>query len=184
MTTGPALTEVQLPPIPSKENGFTPNRLVSKIARSPTSSRRHRPVPSQESDILPDPLPVTQGAAHSRRNQPRPGFQRQISAPDTFVTPLARAEEDVRHHSDATGLTAQQAKAMLNHQPPLSALSPPATTSVKGASQGSMFSAPLVSEYHPRETSNSGPHSVNYIYQQLYELSQKRIATLQYMRRA
>lgn len=184
MTTGPALTEIQLPPIPSKENGFNPNRLVSKITRSPTSNRRHRPVPSQESDILPDPSPVTQGAVHSRRNQPRPAFQRQISAPDTFVSPLARAEEDVRHHSDATGLTAQQAKAMLNQQPLLSTLATTATPSAKGTTQGSMFSAPLVTEYYTRENSNTGPHGVNYIYQQLYELSQKRITTLQYMRRA
>lgn len=182
MTTGPALTEVPLPQIPSKESGLNSNRLLSKIARSPTSSRRHRPVPSQESDGVPESLPVTQGAAHSRRNQPRPAFQRQISAPDTFVPPLARAEEEIKHHSDATGLAAQQAKAMLNQQPLHSSHPSNATTSGKGSATGNMFSAPLVSEYYPHQN-NAGQFAANYMYQQLHELCSKRIATLQYMRK-
>lgn len=182
MTTGPTLTEIPIPQIPSKDNTFNSSRLLSKIARSPTSStRRHRPVTSDESDGLPEPFPVTQGAIHSRRNQPRPAFNRQISAPDTFVPPLARAEEETKHHSDATGLAAQQAKAMLNQQPLHSAQPSIATLSTKGTATTSMFSAPLVSEYYPQH--NNGPNGVNYLYQQLHELSQKRIATLQYMRR-
>lgn len=188
MTTGPALTETQLPP---KENSFSSTRLLSKIARSPTTSRRHRPIPSQGSDGIPDPLPVTQGAAHSRRNQPRPTFQRQISAPDTSVLPLSREEEEeeVKRHSDATGLAAEQAKAMLNSQP----LHPQqhnnnnnTTAAAKGNAPATMFSAPLVSEYYPVQHTNPniGPNGVSYMFQQLHELSQKRIATLQYMKRA
>lgn len=187
MTTGPALTEVQLAP---KEIAFNSSRLLSKIARSPTSSRRHRAAPSQESDGLSEPPPATQGAVHSRRNQSRPAFQRQISAPDTSVLPLARDEEEVKHHSDATGATIQQARAMLNQAPLQSVHHTSATISARGIAQGSMFSAPLVSEHYPQQQSSNsngtgnGPQGVNYMYQQLYELSQKRIATLQYMRRA
>lgn len=186
MTTGPALTEIPVPQIPSKETAFNSSRLLSKIARSPTTpSRRHLPGTNNESDVASDSLPVvvTQGAIHSRRNQPRPAFQRQISAPDTFVPPLLARAEEVKHHSDATGLAAQQAKAMLNQQQPVYSSQPSiATLSAKSNPTTSMFSAPLVSEHYPNLHSNAlnGP---NYMYQQLYELSQKRIVTLQYMRR-
>lgn len=184
MTTGPTLTEIPLPQIPLKETSVNSSKLLSKTARSPTNStRRHRPVTSNESDDLPEPLPVTQGAIHSRRNQPRPGFQRQISAPDTFVPPLARAEEEIKHHSDATGLAAQQAKAMLSQQPLHTSQPSIATPSTKGSASTSMFSAPLVSEHYPHHLNSNGVNGVNYMYQQLYELSQKRIATLQYMRK-
>lgn len=181
MTTGPVLTEVQLPP---KENGFTSSRLLSKIARSPTTSRRHQTVSSQGSDEVADSLPITQGAVHSRRPPSRPAFQRQVSAPDTFVPPLARDEDEIKHHSDATGATAQQAKAMLNQQPLHPASHATTISSAKSTGQGNMSFAPLVSEYYPQQQSVSGPNGVNYMYQQLYEQSQKRMATLQYMRKA
>ncbi|KAK5956506.1 hypothetical protein OHC33_001991 [Knufia fluminis] len=191
MTTSAALTEVQLPPKEANNAGtFSSSRLLSKIARSPTSSRRHRPVRSQGSDTLSDLQPAgavqAQTALHSRRNQPRPGFQRQISAPDTFVL-RQRKEEDLepRHHSDASEETGAQARAMLA-RPPTANLPLHTGTSVtsKGISQASMFSAPLVSEYYVPPQVTGGPAATSYMYQQLYELSQKRIATLQYMRKA
>lgn len=192
MTTGPTLAEIQLPPKDSNL-ASTGSRLLSKIARSPTTAHRHRPVPSQGSDYLPDTLSpafgYTQGATNSRRNQPRPGFQRQISAPDTSVLRLLPGESvEPKHHSDASAEIALQAKAMLQRQPTNNApIHTTTTVSAKGLAQASMFSAPLVSEYYVPAGQSAAQNSqvtVNYMYQQLYEMSQKRIATLQYMRRA
>ncbi|KAK5076472.1 hypothetical protein LTR64_006048 [Lithohypha guttulata] len=192
MTTGPTLTEIQLPPKDSNL-ASTGSRLLSKIARSPTTAHRHRPVPSQGSDYLPDTLSpasgYTQGAINSRRNQPRPGFQRQISAPDTSVLRLLPGKSvEPKHHSDASAEIALQAKAMLQRQPTNNApIHTTTTVSAKGLAQASMFSAPPVSEYYVPAGQSAAQNSqvtVNYMYQQLYEMSQKRIATLQYMRRA
>jgi len=192
MSIGPTLTEVQLPPKEANAGAFSSGRLLSKITRSPTSSRRHRPVPSQGSDTLSGLVSTDtsqiQAASHSRRNQPRPGFQRQISAPDTSVL-RQRKEEDRehRHYSDATGEAGAQVRAMLA-KPPLveRALHTSTNTSVssKGTAQGSMFSAPLVSDYYSPQQVAGGPTAIGYMYQQLYELAQKRIATLQYMSKA
>lgn len=186
MTAGYTLTEVQLP-LASKES--TGTKLLSKIARSPTSTRRHKPAPSQGSDVVPEslrsPTSQTQGAANSRKNQIRPGFYRQVSAPDTSVIRLTTAESTSRHHSDTSGETALQAKAMLQRQPTNSTQTPSSHAfPPKGAN---MSFAPLVSEYYIPPGQNavqSAQTAVNYMYQQLYELSQKRIATLQYMRQA
>lgn len=83
-----------------------------------------------------------------------------------------------------------KAKAMLA-KPQQSQTYPPAlptNTSVsgKGIAQGGMSFAPIVSEYYlPQQINQNGAQSAaNYMYQQVYELSQKRIKTLQYMRRA
>lgn len=190
MTTGPTLTEIQLPPKEANATTFSSSRLLSKIARSPTSSRKHKPTLSQGLDTLPDLLPPgtaqAKAALHSRRNQPRPGFQRQISAPDASV--LRRQEEQAhepRHYSDATGETGAQARAMLARPPPANLpLHTGTTVSGNGIAQASMFSVPLVSEYYFTQQIASGPTAIHYMYQQLHELSQKRIATLQYMRKA
>lgn len=188
--TSTTLTELTLPP-----NGTTStkDRLLQKIARSPTSARRHKAIPSQGSDVLPDSLnqtaTQTQGAVNSQRRLPRPGFQRQISAPDTTVLHLPHTEViEPKHHSDATGETAQQARAMLSRNPSSTAGLSSSFSSISGksTSQGSMFSAPLVSEYYVPSTAATvnGHHTaVNYMYQQLYEICQRRIAHLQYMRK-
>lgn len=190
MSIGPTLTEVQLPPKEANAGTFSSGRLLSKITRSPTSSRRHRPVPSQGSDTLSGLVSTgtsqTQAASHSRRNQPRPGFPRQISAPDTSVL-RQRKEEDrePRHYSDATGEAGAQVRAMLAKPPPADrALHTSTSVSSKGTAQGSMFSAPLVSEYYTPQQVAGGSTAISYMYQQLYELAQKRIATLQYMSKA
>lgn len=186
MSTGYTLTEVQLPPA-SKES--TGSKFLAKIARSPTSARRHKAASSQGSDIVPDtirsPTSQTQGAANSRKNQViRPGFHRQVSAPDT-VARLNTVESTSKHHSDASGETALQAKAMLQRQPTIPAQQPSSNSfPLKGAN---MSFAPLVSEYYipsGQNAAQSAQGQINYMYQQMYELSQKRIATLQYMRRA
>lgn len=188
MAAGTTLTEVQLPP-----NTSTKDRFLQKIARSPTSARRHKAVPSQGSDTLPELLNSTtgqtQGALNSQRHLPRPGFSRQISAPDAGVLHLPHTEViEPKHHSDATGETAQQARAMLNRNTPsIGGLSNSfSSISGKSAVQSNM-SAPLVSEYYvpPAATAANGHHpAINYMYQQLHELCQRRIATLQYMRKA
>lgn len=195
MTTGMTLTEVHLP---AKDTGFssTGSRFLSKIARSPTSARRHKPGLSQGSDTFPETLPSTasqtQGAVNSRRNQPRPGFQRQISAPDTSV--LRRAPvvvSEPKHHSDASEETGKQARDMLQRQPTNANAYPLHShnaASGKGIAQANMFSAPLVSEYYTASNGGSVAQTaqiaVNSMYQQVYELSQKRIVTLKYMRQA
>jgi len=190
MSIGATLTEVQLPPKDANAGTFSGSRLLSKIGRSPTSSRRHRPVPSGGSDTLPGLLSFTtsqtQAASHSRRNQPRPGFQRQISAPDTSV--LHRREEEdrePRHYSDASEEAGAQVRAMLAKPPPTDRpLHTGTAVYSKGTAAANMFSAPLVSEHYVSQHVAAGPTAVNYMYQQLHELAQKRIATLQYMRKA
>ena len=192
MTTGPTLTEVQLPPKDASAGTFSSSRLLSRIARSPTTSRRHKPAPSQGSgsDTLTDLLPTgpaqAQATLHSQRHQPRPGFPRQISAPDTSVLRQKKDEDhEPRHHSDATAETGTQARAMLGKSPPASVpLHTGTSVSAKGVAQASMFSAPLVSEYYLPAQIVGGPTAITYMYQQIHELAQKRIATLQYMRKA
>lgn len=188
--TGPTLVEVQLPP--NEANFNTGSRLLSKIARSPTSSRKHRPIPSQDSDLVPDYLATTathtQGASNSRKYQPRPGFARQISAPDPSVIHLPYAKDsEPRHYSDATRETASRAAAMLQKHQNQPAPAQPAMPA-KGPATSSMSSAPLVSEFYNHPTAVNGAHpaqsAVSYIYQQMCELSQKRITTIKYMRKA
>lgn len=201
MAAASTLTEVSLPPKePSSGGGssnFSSSRLFSKIGRSPTSSRRHKPTTSQGSgsDTAPDPRPPittppiqTQGAQHSKRNQPRPGAQRQISSPDpSALLQLKELPNEAKHHSDATGDTTQQARVLLAKQPsnpPPQLIGTP--VSAKAPVLGNMSLAPLTSEYYfPQQIASNGISvAVNYMYQQLHELSQKRIATLQYMRKA
>jgi len=192
MTTGPTLTEVQLPPKDANAGTFSSSRLLSKIARSPTTSRRHRPLPSQGSgsdtlaDLLPTGAAQAQATLHSGRNQPRPGFQRQISAPDASVLRQKKEEDhEPRHHSDVTAETGAEARAMLGKIPPASVPQHTATSvSGKGVAQATMSGAPLVSEYYYPQQVVSGPTAINYMYQQIHELAQKRIATLGYMRKA
>lgn len=184
MAAGTTLTEV---------NASTKDRFLQKIARSPTTARRHKALPSQGSDTLPDSLnstaTQTQGALNSQRRLPRPGFQRQISAPDTTALHLPHTEViEPKHHSDATGETAQQARVMLSRNAPSTAGLSNSFSSLSGksTSQNSMFSAPLVSEYYvpaPVPGVNGHHQAVNYMYQQLYEMCQRRIQMLQYMRK-
>ena len=149
MTT--SITEV--PVLPS--GSFTGSRLFSKIARSPTSTRRHRGAPSQ--DIVNVTQTHTQGAQHSQRQQ-RPGYPRQISASERSQSIQRREEANQRHNSDAS-----------SNQP---------------KSRSQMSYAPLVSEYYLPSQVAGRDGAINYMFQQMYELIQKRIATLQYMRRA
>lgn len=134
-----------------QSSSFTGSRLFSKIGRSPTSTRKHRGAPSQDVHEVVQ----TQGAQHSRRQQ-RPGYSRQISAPDQGVQ--QREEPTQRHYSDAS-----------SSQP---------------KNRAPMSYAPLVSEYYLPSQIAGRDGAINYMYTQMYELIQKRIATLQYMRRA
>lgn len=191
MTAGSTIVEVQHPP---KEPTFSSSRILSKIARSPTANRKHRPVPSggsgsDSTSISSDPnsRPPTQGASHSRLNAPRPSFQRQISAPDTSVF-LKEEVEGPRHFSDATGQVAQQAKAMLHKQPSSAGtMSPPkSSTPVGERASSNMYTVPLLSEHYADHRPSTGTQqgATHYMFQQLQELSNKRIATLVYMRKA
>jgi len=187
MATGPTLTEVQLPAKDANTGTFSGSRLLSKIARSPTTSRRHKPTSSQGSDTL-SGLPATntapaQTALHSRRNQPRPGYQRQISAPDTSLLHQRKEEnQELRHHSDATGDAGPQVRAMLAKPPVVRPSTTNTSVSSKSRAQADMF--PLVSEFYTAQQVAGGPTPFDYMYQQFHDLAQKRIATLQYMRQA
>jgi len=91
-----------------------------------------------------------------------------------------------RHLSDATGEVAQQAKAMLNRQQQLRLL--PLPTSIlqpaAGSTQNNMFAVPLHTEYFAESRPTTGIQAThNYMYQHVYETSNKRIATLNYMRK-
>jgi hypothetical protein len=162
--------------------------LLSKFARSP--SRRHKPRPSSESiePVVPNP------PSKPTRVRPRPGVQRTTTAPDAPVTLNAIKAELSEQESDAKGQTPTDGKTNME----ISSLFLAETVrrpEIKIAHQAkrkeeipevpSLNGAQLA--IHPMAAAmQMGQilNNPNTLYQHIHDMSSKRIATLDYMRKA
>lgn len=167
------LVEVQLP-APKDSN----RSLFSKIARSPTTARRHRPVPSQGSDEIGPDLAGLKPQSNSH-HPPR-------QTATTLVTPLLSPRPPTQDGFSATRkLTKVNNNTNTN---PLPHIARAPTRSSSTATTATNMSAPIVSEvplpYQMQTTNVPGQPSINYLHAHIQELSHKRIATLDYLRRS
>lgn len=165
-STNSNIVHVQLP---------APNRsLLSKIARSPTTARRHRPVPSQGSDEIGLDSP---GLFHYRV-QTQSSYPRQTTAP--VLSPRPPTQDG--------GSTARKLSKINNNSNPVPL--PARTPPLGSIATATTMSAPIVSEVplpHQLQTTTTqapGQPSINYLHAHIQELSHKRIATLDYLRRS
>jgi hypothetical protein len=158
----------------------TANSLFSKFARSP--SRKHKPRPSSESIDASVAGPVKAAAPRTR-----PGPQRVTTAPDgvSTVNSLAQAELGRRKASDAAGSLQQvnETKSTMFVVPSLGAaeLGTPAYKFVAN-------DIPKVPPLHGGAAYNPmvaiTALNPNTLYQHIHDMSSKRVATLDYMRKA
>lgn len=162
-----------------RDAGSSHGGLLAKITRSP--SRRHKPNASQGSSGSTDAtIPAGGSAAH--RNRSRPAFQRNPTAPGGPVTLNPNKAELIRTHSDdsSSKMLASMTAVPFTVAPVPSKSAGPATgfpnvPPVNGASLGIQGAQ--------SSTTASLPNP-NVLYQHIHDMSNKRIATLDYMRKA
>lgn len=164
----------------SKDNSSTSGRLLSKLTRSPTSSRNHRASPSvnsQGSDTVSDQLPNIPSSSHSQRNQSRPELSRNTTAP--VAAPTLNLPRDVplsRTQSDGSGQNAIQAGVKM--------LDVSAGTLKSPGSSSSKMSVPTGPNDGIAPQLPTLLQGTNLLYQQFCDISNKRIATLNYLRKS
>jgi hypothetical protein len=159
----------------------TANSLFSKFARSP--SRKHKPRPSSESIDASVAAPLKAAASRTR-----PGVQRVTTAPDgvSTVNSLAQAEIGRRKASDAAGGLQQvkEAQSSMFVVPSLGAAELGTPLHYKIVSNDIPKVPPLHggAAYNPMVALTA--LNPNTLYQHIHDMSSKRVATLDYMRKA
>lgn len=161
-----------------ERNDVASNSLFSKFARSP--SRKHKPRPSSESIDA-----VAAATIKASKTRPRPALQRGTTAPDgpTTLNTIAQGEVAASRKASDGALAVSQStdSSMMYAVPSLSAsdLGPqfkyvqndvPKIPPIKGG---------MV--YNPLPAISTNP---NALFQHIHDMSSKRVATLDYMRRA
>ena len=158
--------------------------LLPRLVKSPP--RRHKSRHSRASSgsldaIIPGPVNV----ASPNRTRPRPGFQRTITAPAAPLTlSAAEAEDDVGSRL-APPTAATMTTAAIPHSLVGNSLSPP-----NGSSAGAGATVPMIMSVNgvvpstQLGLSSGQSQPPTNLYQQVQEMSRKRIATLDYLRKA
>ena len=166
------------PEPPPKES--IPNGLLAKFARSP--SRKHKARPSSESIESVVPVPATKPT----RVRPRPGPHRTTTAPDAPVT-LNGVKELPPQPVDAKAQTATEGNMDIAAFALSDAVRPPTFKSVKRRDEVPdmpAFNGAQIAQ-HAAITAQFGlQNNPNTMYQHIHDMSSKRIATLEYMRKA
>lgn len=179
MASTDILTQV---PVNTKDgsSGSSSTRLLSKLTRSPTSSRNHRTSPSVNStgsDTVSDHLPSIPQTSHSQRNHIRPDILRNTSAP--AAPPTLNLPKDTtlsRTYSDGAGQTTTQSNARMLEVSTAN-LRPPGSSSSKmsistGLSDGATPQLPTLLQ------------GTNLLFQQFCDITNKRMGTLDYLRKS
>ncbi len=154
--------------------------LLSTFTRSP--SRKHKPRPSSESIESVVPVP----ASRPTRVRPRPGPHRTTTAPDASVT-LNGIKELPPQPGDARAQTPVEGNMDVTAFALADAIRPPAFKSMKRKDEvpdmPSLNGAQLAQNV--AITAQFGlQNNPNTMYQHIHDMSSKRIATLEYMRKA
>lgn len=176
MATTDVLTQVSI----HTKDGSTGGRLLSKLTRSPTSSRNHRASPSinsQGSDTVSDHLPIIPSGSHSQRTQFRPELSRGTSAPvGAPILNLPRDAAPPRTYSDETGQSITQANVKTMDSTTTMQRPPGSSSSKQSAPTGL---SEVITPQLPTILQGT-----NLIFQQLNDMTTKRIATLNYLRKS
>lgn len=168
------------------------NNLLAKFARSP--SRKHRARPSSER------IDATASAPASKPNRvlPRPGPHRTVTSPDANVS-LNAIKADVQGGSQANSTEHRSGEGTSNMFASMSALATPEPGAPRYKTMPVVPSAANWGNGVPDVPAINGSHLVanaahipvnsqsanpNTIYQHIHDMSSKRIATLDYMRKA
>ena len=163
------------------EKEISPGGFLSKITRSPSRKQKVQPSPLANSS---EDLYAQNNRSHSgsisRRTQPRPGVLRAPTAPAAPVS-LRSLQSELGRFDDVLGGNSQS--AILVPPPPAESSqskSADATPTVPEHSNMADFQ-PVTHMVPPQSTNIANPASV---YQHIQDMSNKRIATLDYMRKA
>lgn len=182
-TMASAATEVMAEFNPANTSGSS-NSLFSKFARSP--SRKHKPRPSSESID-----PVSVAAAKASKAKARPGLQRGTTAPDgiSTVSNASRGEPISRKISNGSSslVPPSEKSATMYAVPALSAGELSQDTHYRFVRSDVPKVPPIHGglAYNPTlAVADSGLSNPNTLYQNIYNHSTKRMATLDYMRKA
>jgi hypothetical protein len=165
--TDPSLTSPKEPP-PSATSA-----LFSKFTRSP--SRRHRPRPSSDS-IEEPPAPPSKPT----KQRPRPGLQR-----TTTDSAAPAALNGIREHPKK-----DDAKSPIEGKMDVSgfalagAVRQPTFKVAEKKSKDEVPDVPSINGAALEKTNSAQMSSVGTPYQHIHEMSSKRMATLDYMRKA
>lgn len=171
------MASVQVMADSRERNDATSNSLFSKFARSP--SRKHKPRPSSESiDAL------TAATIKSSKIRARPPIQRGVTAPDSGSTLHTIAQGEVVPRKASEGLPALP-QSHDNHN----MYAVPALTAADLGPhfkyvQNDVPKVPPINgaiAYNPSLVISTNP---NALFQHIHDMSSKRMATLDYMRRA
>ena len=189
---GMASAEVEQPPGPRDLSGGS-SSLLSKFGRSP--SRKHKTRPSSESIHVDATLSAAVAAGKPNKYRPRPGTQRTNTTPDAGLTLNGvRAELAGRKESNATDTTVSSPDTNPSMYS-VTAISlaeaarQPSNTIKKADSQGIPEVPPINGAALAMNPvlANAGAATVqnpSTVYQHIHDMSSKRIATLDYMRKA
>jgi hypothetical protein len=163
---------------PRDRNDVASNSLFSKFARSP--SRKHKPRPSSDS------IDVAAATIKTTKPRVRPGLQRGITSPDTPSTlnTIAQGELVLQRKASDGAATILQSKDNLNMY---------AIPSLGASELGSQYKytqsdVPKVPPIHGAIAYNPtvavSLTNPNALFQHIHDMSSKRMATLDYMRKA
>lgn len=156
------------------------NSLLAKFARSP--SRKHKPRPSSESIESVVPVP----ASKPTRVRPRPGPYRTTTAPDAPVT-LNGIKELPPQPADLQAQTPTESSMDISAFALSDAVRPPTFKSVKRKDEVPdmpTFNGAQVAQHAAISAQFGLQNNPNTMYQHIHDMSSKRIATLEYMRKA
>ena len=167
-----------VPEPPPKEQ--LSNGLLAKFARSP--SRKHKPRPSSDSIESVVPLPATKPT----RVRPRPGPHRTTTAPDAPVT-LNGIKELPPQPGDSKPQTPIEGSMEIAAFALSDPVRPPTFKSVKRKDEVPnmpTFNGAQIAQHAAISAQFGLQNNPNTMYQHIHDMSSKRIATLEYMRKA
>ncbi len=191
---GMASADVEQPPGPrDRDLSGASSSLLSKFGRSP--SRKHKTRPSSESIHVDATLSAAVAAGKPNKYTPRPGTQRTNTTPDAGVTLNAiKTELAGRKESNTTDTTVSSpdSNPSMNSVTAISlaeAARQPSFAVKKADTQGIPQVPPINGAALAMNPvlANAGATTVqnpSTVYQHIHDMSSKRIATLDYMRKA